>query len=101
MEDHLSPEAEARAVFSSIDANSDGLLDPEEMRAAEEEVKAAEQKSGGTNMGGTPADLYAQADADGDGLISLAELSESLTALASCSLNKSFASCAASSPWDA
>ena len=75
-------QAQIAKKFAALDANSDGLLDPEEMRAAEEEVKAAEQKSGGTNMGGTPADLYAQADADGDGLISLAELSQSLTALA-------------------
>ena len=34
MEDHLSPEAEARAVFSSIDANSDGLLDASELCGA-------------------------------------------------------------------
>lgn len=75
-------QAQIAKKFAALDANADGLLDPEEMRAAEEEVKAAEQKSGGTNMGGTPADLYAQADGDGDGLISLAELSTSLTALA-------------------
>ena len=68
-------QAQIAKKFAALDANADGLLAPEEMRAAEEEVKAVEQKSGGTNMGGTPADLYAQADADGDGLISLAELS--------------------------
>ena len=54
-------QAQIAKKFAALDANADGLLDPEEMRAAEEEVKAAEQKSGGTNMGGTPADLYAQA----------------------------------------